>query len=70
MEELNNKIIELNKKIDELENRVKSLENINKKNKIKKIIYYSFLGVGSIAVIIAAYFIFKNTYGEIMNYFN
>ena len=70
MEDLNNKITELNNKIDSLDNRIKVLENINKKNKIKKIVYYSLLGVGSIIIIVITYIIFKNTYGQIINYFN
>lgn len=63
-----NEFDQLNEKINILENRVITLENINKKNKIKKIIYYCFLIVGGITVIIIAYIIFKITYGDISTY--
>ena len=68
MEELDTKIVELNKKVDELEKRVNLLEDINRKNRIKKIIYYCFLLVGSVAVILIARYVFISTYGPIMDY--
>ena len=61
-------IKELEEKLISLENRVSNLEKINKNNKIKKRIYYSVLFILSLVIVVAAYFIFKNTYGEIIKY--